>query len=366
MLNILRAEINNPKRVYGLDVLRALAVFIVVYEHGNFILEKVSPTLASIPIIDGVDLFFVLSGFLIGGILLRGLATEEKIGFSFVKKFLVRRWFRTLPNYFLFLALNVLLIALGLANGFINKYIITFFVFMQNFFKPYDFLYWESWSLSIEEWFYLLFPIGILICSFFMKNRKALFLFLTIAMILFSTAVRFYKARNAGSFDYEIWDFWIRKLVPCRFDSIGFGLLAAWIHFYYNDLWVKSKWICFFVGAVLFGIVLNYNFNNSPYFACTTYFTVSALAAMFLLPLAEQEKTGSGKFAKAVICLSIISYAVYLTNLGIAAALIVNNTHYWEHGWLYYFLYWTGTLVFSALVYNYFEKPITNLRERFT
>jgi len=364
MLRTLRDEINNPKRVYGLDVLRALAVCIVVYEHGNFILTKASPTLASIKIVDGVDLFFVLSGFLIGGILLRGMMKEERINFSFVKTFLIRRWFRTLPNYFLFLLLNIILIASGLANGFLNKYLITFFVFMQNFFKPYDFLYWESWSLSVEEWFYLLFPIGILLFYFLIKSKKSLFIVLTLLLILFSTVVRFYKARHNG-YTYETWDSWIRKLVPCRFDSIGFGLLAAWIHFYYRDLWIKTKWICFFLGIILFGVVITWNFNNAPYFACTSYFTVSSLAGMFLLPLAEQEKTYSGNWGKAVIGMSLISYAVYLTHLGIMGALI-NNTRYWEHPWLYYLVYWGSTLLFSALVYNYFEKPITNLRERFT
>ncbi len=364
MFSMLRKEMNDPKRIFGLDVLRAVAVGIVVYEHGNFILEKASPTLASITVVDGVDIFFVLSGFLIGGILLRNMAKEEKIGFSFVKHFLVRRWFRTLPNYFLFLLLNIVLISVGLANGFINKYLITFFVFMQNFFKPYDFLYWESWSLSVEEWFYLLFPIGILIFSFMIKNRKVLFLFLTLGLIVFSTAVRFYKARNNIT-DYEIWDFWVRKLVPCRFDSIGYGLLAAWIHFYYKELWQKMKWPGFFIAIILFGVIISWNFNNSPYFGCTLYFTVSALATMFMLPLAEQERIGTGRLARAITCLSIISYAVYLTNLGITGALIINNTHYWEHPWLYYLLYWGFTLFFSALVYNYFEKPFTNLRERF-
>src|ERR1700739_504422 len=158
LFKLLSNEIKNPNRIYGLDVLRTLAVCIVVYEHGNFILDLASPTLASIKIIDGVDLFFVISGFLIGGILLRGITKTETIKFSFVKKFLVRRWFRTLPNYFLFLCINVLLIAIGISNGYLNRYLITFFVFMQNFIKPYDFLFWESWSLSVEEWFYLLFP----------------------------------------------------------------------------------------------------------------------------------------------------------------------------------------------------------------
>lgn len=364
MLGLLKKEINNPHRIYGLDVLRALAICIVVYEHGNFILEKASPTLASMKIIDGVDLFFVLSGFLIGGLILRGLQ-KEGLNFSFVRKFLVRRWFRTLPNYFLFLLFNILLIWLGLANGFINKYLVTFFVFFQNFIKPYDFLYWESWSLSVEEWFYLLFPLLLLIFSVVFKGTKRLFLMVTLLLIVFSTALRFVKAQEGG-YTYEAWDFWIRKLVPFRFDSIGFGLLAAWIHFYYNDLWVKSKWVCFAIGIILFGVVLTYNFNNSPYFACSTYFTVSSLAAMCLLPLAEQEKTYSGRGGKAVVFISLVSYAVYLTNLGISGALIINNTHYWDHPWMYYALYWLGTFLFSALVYNYFEKPVTDLRDRFT
>ena len=365
MFKTLRSEINNPKRIYGLDLLRALAVLIVVYEHGNFILEKASPTMASMHIIDGVDLFFVISGFLIGGILLCGMAKEEKITFSFVKTFLIRRWFRTLPNYFLFLGINILLISCGLAGGFINKYLITFFVFMQNFFKPYDFLYWESWSLSVEEWFYLLFPIGLFIFSFLIKSKKNLFLALTVLLIVFSTAVRFFKARHEG-FTYETWDLWIRKLVPCRFDSIGFGLLAAWIHFYYKEFWIKCKWPCFAIGIILFGVELCYNFTNHPYFGCTSYFTVSALAAMCMLPLAEQEKDFSGKAGKFVIYISLISYAVYLSNLGVIGALIIHNTSYWEHPWLYYILYLSGTLAFSTLVYSYFEKPFTNLRERFT
>src|ERR1700758_5319956 len=137
LLNTIRNEINNPNRIYGLDIMRAVAACLVVYEHGNFILERFSITLSSFKIIDGVDLFFVLSGFLIGGILLRGINAVEKINFSFVKTFLVRRWFRTLPNYFLFLLINIFLIYIGVSQGFLNKYLITFFVFMQNFVKPY-------------------------------------------------------------------------------------------------------------------------------------------------------------------------------------------------------------------------------------
>jgi peptidoglycan/LPS O-acetylase OafA/YrhL len=362
----LSREINNPDRIFGLDLMRALAACLVVYEHGNFILEKFSVTLSSIKIIDGVDLFFVLSGFLIGGILLRGINKVEKIDFSFVKTFLIRRWFRTLPNYFLFLLINIFLIYIGVSQGFLNKYLITFFVFMQNFAKPYDFLFWESWSLSVEEWFYLLFPFVLLIGSIFLKkNKKLLFLFCCMLLILFSTAVRFYKAGN-NDYTYDSWDLWVRKLVICRFDSIGFGLLAAWLHFYYNELWIKSKWICFALGAVLCTFSALNVFENGKYFTGTSYFTISAIGCMLLLPMAEQTKKSNTSFGKFIIFISLISYAIYLSHFGVSAALIKNVLGIESHSGFMYLLYWGFTIGFSALVYTFYEKPMTNLRDRFS
>jgi peptidoglycan/LPS O-acetylase OafA/YrhL len=364
-LNRIKNEIERDDRIYGLDVLRALAICLVVYEHGNFLLELVSPSLASARIIDGVDLFFVLSGFLIGGILLRGMQRQE-ISFDFVKRFLVRRWFRTLPNYFLFLFINIFLIYFGLANGYLNKYLVTFFFFLQNFIKPYDFLYWESWSLSVEEWFYLLFPILLLLGVFLLrKNAKMLFLLCTLLFILFSTGVRFMKAERSFYY-YETWDLWIRKLVICRFDSIGFGLLAAWVRFYFYNAWVKYRWILFALGVTLFIFLLQNDFESNKYFTETSYFTLSALAAALLLPLAEQTKKYYTMAGKLVTLISLVSYAMYLTNMGVTAAIIRNNLDYASQPLLVYLFYWGFTLLFSIFIYTVYEKPITDLRERFS
>jgi peptidoglycan/LPS O-acetylase OafA/YrhL len=365
-LKLIREEVSNPSRVYGLDVIRALAIGIVVYEHGNFILGHASRRLASLRIIDGVDLFFVLSGFLIGGMLLREMERTASWNFSNVRKFLVRRWFRTLPNYFLFLLINIVLIYLGWANGYLNKYLVTFLVFFQNFIKPYDFLYWESWSLSVEEWFYLLFPLMLIGGTIvFRNNKKWLFLFCSCVFILFSTMVRFYKAERSA-FDYGMWDQWIRKLVICRFDSIGFGLIAAWIHYYLYDWWKKCKWISLSISLLLFWIVLKNNFESNTYYTETLYFTTSAIAAMLLLPVAEQTKRSLASAGKLVTFISIISYAMYLSNMGVVGTLIRNNFDYASHPVLYYLIYWLVTIVFSSLVYAYFEKPLTNLREHFS
>ncbi|MGV9011700.1 MAG: acyltransferase family protein [Flavobacteriales bacterium] len=70
MKDVLKIEI-NPKRIYGLDILRAFAIIFVVAGHGQYLLPKNTHFLHRILVFDGVSIFFVLSGFLIGGILIK-------------------------------------------------------------------------------------------------------------------------------------------------------------------------------------------------------------------------------------------------------------------------------------------------------
>ena len=94
-------------RVYGLDILRAMAILFVVFAHGSYLLRKVLPIdLVNIFVLDGVAIFFVLSGFLIGGILIRQFDQRRMDGRG-LSQFWIRRWFRTLPNYYLVLLILV-------------------------------------------------------------------------------------------------------------------------------------------------------------------------------------------------------------------------------------------------------------------
>ena len=112
----------NNERNFGLDLIRFIAIFLVVIVHSSFFLNQ--NFINSIYIIDGVDLFFVLSGFLIGKIIINNIIVKNKIEFKDVKSFLIRRWFRTIPNYVLFLIINIVLIYFNLIDGFLNKYLI--------------------------------------------------------------------------------------------------------------------------------------------------------------------------------------------------------------------------------------------------
>src|SRR5262245_16100295 len=94
-------------RVFGLDFLRALAILLVLVAHASFMFLPLTHRLEAWWMLGhlGVELFFVLSGFLIGSILAR---QAEEVQFS-VGRFWARRWLRTLPNYYLFLAINIVL-----------------------------------------------------------------------------------------------------------------------------------------------------------------------------------------------------------------------------------------------------------------
>jgi peptidoglycan/LPS O-acetylase OafA/YrhL len=175
MINILKIEINK-NRIYGLDILRAWAIFFVVLDHSTHTLQKSNSAFINeisriyswnmrYFIFDGVSIFFVLSGFLIGSILIRGFEKEE-ITVKNLLNFWIKRWVRTLPAYLFILSTLVVLSYFFTANFNIyetGKY----YLFIQNFNSPHPDFFPEAWSLSVEEWFYLLIPSSIFFLSFF-------------------------------------------------------------------------------------------------------------------------------------------------------------------------------------------------------
>lgn len=347
-------------RIFGLDLLRSLAIILVVMEHSRFLISQ-HTLFPFIPLPDGVDLFFVLSGFLVGTILIKTATQNQKFDLGVAFGFLKRRWFRTLPNYFLFLLINILLIYFGVINGYLNKYLVTFFVFMQNFYKPYDFLFWESWSLSVEEWFYIGFPLIMFVIFKVAKQRvkaKQVILSTILLFLVFPLAYRLYQAGSSLDFDL-----YFRKLVLTRIDTIGFGLLGAYIHWYHKGFWESRKNLFFILGIALLGVLVATN-NESSYFIKTFFYSCIGFAILLTLPKLESIKEEKIPL-KPFQFISKISYSMYLVHLPLLQ--VISKTITFSGLFetvVVYLLFWLLTIVLSYMVYRFYETPIMNLRDR--
>ena len=236
--------VDYQHRIFGLDVVRTIAILLVLFSHSTLLLfpEDNNISLTAIRFFGtiGVDLFFVLSGYLIGGLILKQIKVEKTAFKDFVY-FWIRRWFRTLPNYFLILTLNVLLFYV-LYNSVIDG-IGYFIVFIQNFATPHPDFFTEAWSLSIEEYAYIIGPLLLYVLLLLWKkiSKDRLFLLMTLIIILTITYFRM-NYHNNHNFDFfETWSHNIRKVVIYRVDSIYYGFIGAYVAINYASIWRNYK-----------------------------------------------------------------------------------------------------------------------------
>ncbi|MBV8782143.1 MAG: acyltransferase, partial [Phycisphaerae bacterium] len=154
------ASSSSPKRIESLDGLRALAIVLVLAFHmresGAFAHAWINAVAAKGQF--GVEIFFVLSGFLITMLLLR---EEQKHGRIDLKMFYIRRGFRILPPAMTYLLVVAVLAIVGVSTA--SGDLATSALFVRNFFS------WGStdtghfWTLAIEEQFYLLWPLALVV-----------------------------------------------------------------------------------------------------------------------------------------------------------------------------------------------------------
>jgi peptidoglycan/LPS O-acetylase OafA/YrhL len=310
--------------------------------------------------LDGVDLFFVLSGFLIGGILLRTMS--EGMNWRDVSHFWKRRWLRTLPNYYLILLLNFIFVSYGIISGDLNAFGWKFIVFLQNFSTPLIGFFWESWSLAVEEWFYIFTP---LLLWLLLKKFKLKVSFLIVTLVLMLGPLLY----RAYTFDSTLDDFWfdvkVRKVVLMRLDAISFGLLLAWFFYYMKALWHKWKNVAFILGIGLIIFLLNYQAANSTFFRQVFYFSLTSLAIALVLPWVEGITCKWRGVVAAVTHVSKISYSMYLINLALVAQVFGLNFPVTGNadGIMKYLLYWSIVIGASSLLYYVVERPILKWRD---
>ena len=216
-------------RLRELDGIRGIACLMVLLDHiivSGLPYDKIPGLYRLGPwLIGGVDLFFVLSGFLIGGILL-----DNKGASNYFKVFWTRRIARIMPVYYLLMLSFFLMLAIKpyLGAPWLDQFLFkdmmplwTYPLFVQNFAQSLDGgdggARWvaSTWSLAIEEQFYLMLPPLIYFIS---RRSVASFAAICIVIALFVRA-RLWQTTGSWFTGYF--------LLPGRMDALAFGLLAT-------------------------------------------------------------------------------------------------------------------------------------------
>jgi peptidoglycan/LPS O-acetylase OafA/YrhL len=368
---------NSPKnRIFGLDLMRAIAILMVLSSHSLWIYPPNTNLITQICQLFGywgVEIFFVLSGFLIGRIVYQ-LYLKDDFSFAEVIHFLKRRWFRTLPNYYLMLLLNIgiaFLIGYAIESGW------NYFLFLQNFSSPMLPFFTESWSLSIEEFAYLLLPIALFFQAAVVKptNKARFFLLVILGFIAFFTVTKILKASYNPPTSINQWNLGIKSVVIFRLDAIFIGVLFSWISLNFSVFWKKSKIILLIIGLCLMGFLFagvgyfQLTFDKVPFFWNVWYLPLTSLTFALFLPFLSEWKSIKWTFIqKGIVWISLISYSIYLLHYGIVLQLM---KHYFPtegmaltllHG--YTFIYLMVTFGLSYLCYRFYEKPMTDLRDK--
>jgi len=360
---LFKLNIDYSKRVFGLDILRALAIIEVVFVHGGIVLGNVDVGYPWFRLIPGVPLFFVLSGFLIGSILIKTFE-DNKASIPVIFNFLKRRWFRTLPNYYLILFLNIIVVYFGIIKEDFSQFDFSFFVFSQNLFQPFYGFFWESWSLTVEEWFYLTFPllIAFVFLFFSSKKLKTVFLIATLVYLLAPLILRAIDLESSVLWRGNI----IKGTVVHTLDSIAYGILGAFLKKYYPIIWNKYKWPFFVMGMAVIVYIMNVdNIRWGDYYKIFSA-PVLSLGILLVFPLADSIKTGNIHLVKAITHISVISYSMYLINLALVASVIRDN--FMPVGIaqsiVAYIAFWLIVIILSTALYKFYEKPLMDLRDK--
>lgn len=367
----LRANTRAHDRMFGLDVCRTMAILSVVI--GHMLLHSLpNAYLASIGFVAifGVDLFFCLSGFLIGRILLQESSRWPEEKERGILRFWYRRWMRTLPLYFFFLFVELQIYWGGASSVSAQK---AYLVFAQNLAWPMTNFYRLTWSLAVEEWFYFLFPLLILLWIGIGKKPRTAVLMTIVVFLLLPPALRFFLFGNQGSFDNL--DPNIRHVVMFRLDSIGFGVLIAYIDQWHKALFRKiaELWWVFVALAIACMVFIKWQYFGMTETSAvvTLYFSIVALVFAGLIPFfAGLTPTRFMLLNRFVKYTSLISYSLYLGHvvaftigMSIFRRLGVFDAIY-PNPWLTYSIFIVLVYLLATITYFVVEKPLLAVRDR--
>lgn len=345
----------------GLDILRFIAVALVIWGHSAKGVGELGPIARAFKVggWTGVDLFFVLSGFLVAGLL---FSEAQKHGSLDVSRFLIRRGFKIYPAFYVLFAFTVIVPTLqGLA--LIPRRTIAEALFLQSYIHGH----WDhTWSLSVEEHFYFLLAAALAV-GWHLKGEAA---FRYIPAVCLSLSVACLLLRWLASLTAA------PDVVPLhalnthtRLDSLAFGVLLSYL-WHYRSLAERLQhipsWLFIVVGCGLLAPAFIY--PAIPYtWMMVQGYTLCYLGAGALLLAAVRVRTVRAAPLRGIVFLGSYSYSIYLWHwpyrlwgmnaLGKRWPLLADE--------LYLPTYILGSLVLGVLMGKLVEMPALRIRDKY-
>lgn len=334
------------QRNINLDVLRMSAIVLVFLAHSFLAFEQESAWhfigFGGV----GVDLFFILSGWLIGSQIFKEIHTYGNLQ---LRRFWTRRWMRTMPAYF------AVLLATYLQFYLFNKDIDSVFAYLtftQNYVTDLPYFY-VSWSLAVEEQFYVFIGALLFISTGFNKHLKTLILFGLLLLPSLFRALGWYDSMVESH---------------VRWDCCIAGVLLAQLQSEQTAWWTRYKMYVIKLAPVALAVfVLFFAFRVWPPvqgYDDPSPFVLALLFSFFIVYAYETQFAFGQSIERIILYISTRSYAIYLLHPEILALSrrIDSDVHFLVYAMICFGL----TLLVSEVLYRLIELPFMELREKFS
>jgi len=303
-----------------------------------------------------VDLFFILSGLLIGNQLWKELRASGTID---IGRFILRRGLRIWPLYYFLIAF---LLAERLFFGFKRPYLWLDATFLGNYYRLFHCPTHEvggGWSLCIEEQFYLLIPLLFVVAAKFLPKKAVagLACIWLVALPVF----RHFALRGLVDYfartDAVYYFFWTHS------DGLAIGVLISWILVWKPNLLPKSRLVdAALLLVFLFGFRLWYTVGLTRLYSVVaiSYGALTVLLLRIQLPFPLRANT--------FYIISRLSYGVYLPHPGLFKHVMAYHVQLFGNGYVSYllaFALWgTIALALAFVTFSLVELPFLKLRDR--
>lgn len=298
----------------------------------------------------GVDLFFALSGFLIGNLFFREWDRDGSVD---IGHFYARRLTRTLPPYYIMLAVSYLAVWLVRGEPFDWGYLI----FAQNYYTEIPF-FPVSWSLAVEEHFYLVLPVALTVLMRF-TDRDAHRMALMLAVGLLPLGFRLADPMVDAPFGYAY------TATHRNFDFMTFGVVGAYMYHRMPDRIHQPHWGLYTASGITMALL-----GTMPWWPKALEMSIGdfglAIGFALMVILSVQAPNIPGAKHRLTKMIAYTSYATYLTHPAVIYALAMVQHRIEMPQIVFFTITMAASLAVGWVFYRIIEQPLMRWRDRVT